>query len=153
MTFDEAWKDIPGFEGLYQISNYGRIKSFKVNKTGRIMKLTNANGDYFSVVLQGIGKKRRSTRIHRLVAEAFLPNPDGLPQINHIDGNKQNNRLDNLEWCSASENVKHSTMLHPEQLVPMCLYNQTVRPEPVLQLTKSGRVINRFQNAADPRSK
>ena len=89
----EIWKDVKGWEGLYQISNYGRLKSFKVYPEGKILKLTNKNGDYYSVVLQGIGLKPKSTRIHRLVAEAFLPNPCNLPEINHIDGKKQNNHI------------------------------------------------------------
>lgn len=146
---NEIWKDIPGWKGLYQISSFGRLKSFKQNNDGKIMSLTNKNGDYFSVVLQGKGKVRRSTKIHRLVAEAFISNPDSLPEVNHIDGNKQNNKVGNLEWCSRSHNVLHSIKMHPEQLNGMILYNKTYRPKPVAQISKtSGEVIAIFPTAS-----
>jgi hypothetical protein len=146
----EIWKDIKGFEGLYQISNYGRLKSFKVYPEGKILKLTNKNGDYFSVVLQGIGFKPRSIRIHRLVAEAFLPNPCNLPEINHIDGNKQNNHISNLEWVTKSQNVVHSmTMLHPHQNDGIKNYNKFIKTTPVMQLTKEGLPIKTYLNCKE----
>ena len=150
----EIWKDIPGWEGLYQISNYGRIKSYKQFESGKIMSLVNKTGDYFSVVLQGNGRKQRSARVHRLVAEAFIPNPEGLPEVNHIDGNKQNNSVDNLEWCSQSYNVLHSIRMHPEQLNGMIAYNKHVRPRAVAQISKhSGEIIAVFPTAIDAHRK
>lgn len=146
---EEIWKDIPGFEGLYKISSFGRIKSFKKDKDGVILKNTNKKGDYFSFVLQGKGKKQKSTRIHRLVAEAFIPNPDNLPEVNHKDGNKQNNRVENLEWCSRSYNTRHSINMHHEQLDPMIYYNKILRPKPIVQLRKDGTIVNRFENGAE----
>jgi hypothetical protein len=144
----EIWKDIPGWEGVYQISNMGRIKSFKQTSNGKILSLVNRNGDYFSVVLQRVGKKRQSVRVHRLVAEAFIPNPDNLPEVNHIDGNKQNNRAENLEWCSRSHNVIHSIGMHPEQLRGMIFYNKSIRPRSVVQISKkSGEVLASFPTA------
>lgn len=113
------------------------------------MKQTNARGGYFSVVLQGKGVKTRSTRIHRLVAEAFISNPDNLPEVNHKDGDKQNNRADNLEWCSKSYNIRHSIKMHPKQLNPMIYYNKILRPNPIVQLCKDGTIVNRFDNGAD----
>ena len=145
----EVWKDISGFEGLYKISSFGRIMSFKKDKNGVILKNTNRKGDYFSFVLQGKGKKTKSTRIHRLVAEAFIPNPNNLPEVNHKDGNKQNNRVENLEWCSRSYNAKHSLNMHPEQLDPMIYYNKILRPKPIVQLRKDGTIVNRFENGAE----
>ena len=145
----ETWKDIPGFEGLYQVSDKGRIKSYKKDPDGLLLKLTNRRGDYFRIVLQGKGKQMKSKSLHRLVAEAFIPNPDNLPQVNHKDGNKQNNRVENLEWCTAAENVRHSLAMHPDQVAAMCYYNQRERPDPILQMTTTGDVIAWFDNGAD----
>ena len=113
----EIWKDIKGYEGLYQVSNLGRVKSLerKVLRSDgtslaiseRILKLgKNARG-YLSVQLCANGIVK-CFRVYRLVAQAFIPNPDNKPQVNHIDGNKQNNRADNLEWATRSENMQHA---------------------------------------------
>lgn len=146
---EEIWKDVEGFEGLYQISSRGRLKSFKQYKEGKILRLTNKKGGYFSFVLQGIGHARRSVRIHRLVATAFIPNPDNLPQVNHIDGNKQNNAVENLEWCTASENHRHALKQKPEILQGMIRYNKYNRPRTVIQFSKYGRPICRFLSAKE----
>lgn len=101
----EKWKNILGFDGNYQISNYGNVKSFINNiilKPGIASKRNNKQG-YKVVNLKG-----KLYYIHRLVAEAFIPNIANKPQINHIDGNKLNNKVDNLEWCTNSENIKHA---------------------------------------------
>ena len=101
----EQWKDIKGLEGKYQVSNMGRVKSLHYNWSNYEKVLSpqkNPNG-YMWV---NVGGKIRT--IHRLVASAFLPNPDCKPIVNHLDGNKENNRADNLEWCSASENEIHA---------------------------------------------
>lgn len=98
----EIWKDIPDYDG-YQISNLGRLKSLKRNIT---MKC-NKRGDYNSIGLYNKDGYKRFN-IHRLVAQVFIPNPDNLPCVNHIDGNKLNNCVDNLEWCTHSENSKHA---------------------------------------------
>ena len=111
---NEIWKDIKGYEGLYQISNLGQVKSLarpinNFNQCCNKDKLLKGGikRGYRQVILLK-DKKRKYASVHRLVAEAFLPNPDKKPQVNHIDGNKKNNRLDNLEWVTASENMKHS---------------------------------------------
>lgn len=100
---EEIWKDIKGYEGLYEVSNLGRIKSLKRNKiiTPKLIH------SYFSVILYN-KKNYRNFRIHRLVAQAFIPNPNNYPQVNHIDGNKLNNNLENLEWCTQSHNMKEA---------------------------------------------
>lgn len=85
----ERWVPVSGFEGLYEISDLGRMRSYKVSSSGKILSLTNKTGDYIRVVLQGIGKERKSIGLHRLVAMRFIPNPDELPEVNHIDGDKQ----------------------------------------------------------------
>ena len=104
LIMEEEWKDVKGFEGLYQISNYGRIKSLRFNKV-RLMKPFIKS--YYMVELC-VNSVRKTFMVHRLVAEAFIPNPENKPQVNHIDGNKLNPRVDNLEWCTPSENLKHA---------------------------------------------
>lgn len=94
------WIDIKGFEGRYQVSPDGMVRNAK---TLRVLKPKKAKG-YLQVSL-GAGNY---SYIHRLVAQAFIPNPDELPQVNHLDGIKSNNAVTNLEWCSASGNLKHA---------------------------------------------
>ena len=100
---EEIWKLVADYPN-YSVSNYGRVRN---NKTGYILKPLEVGFGYVVVELWNKNGPK-SKKIHRLVAEAFLPNPDKKPQVNHIDGNKKNNRLDNLEWVTASENMKHS---------------------------------------------
>lgn len=113
----EKWKPIKGFEGLYDVSSQGRIRSLqrtKKNKWGGIIEVKErilANGltpqGYINVLLYNSGT-RTTFRAHRLVAEAFIPNTDNKPHVNHIDGNKVNNCVDNLEWCTIQENNIHA---------------------------------------------
>lgn len=106
----EIWKDIEGYNNKYQISNYGRIKSLCDNhlmKREVILKPRIANNGYLYINLYK-NSKCKTKRIHRLVAETFIDNPNNLPQVNHIDGNKLNNKANNLEWVSASDNCKHA---------------------------------------------
>ena len=99
----EIWKDIPGYEGKYQISNLGNVMSlhFKRSPTNkRLLKPMSDNGyGYLKVMLRDNGSYKMKS-IHRLVAEAFIPNPEEKPNVNHIDSNPKNNRVDNLEWCT-----------------------------------------------------
>lgn len=106
----EEWKNITGYEGLYQVSNLGRVKSlnYKGNGTEWILKGYVKKDGYEVVTLMKDGI-RKYCRVHRLVALAFLPNPDNLPQINHKDEDKLNNCADNLEWCTGSYNTKYSS--------------------------------------------
>lgn len=103
----EIWKDIVGYNGLYQISNYGRVKSFH-NNSVRILKPKTNNKGYKWVVLN-LNKNTENCLIHRLVAKHFIENPNNHKIINHIDENPANNNVSNLEWCTQSENVKKST--------------------------------------------
>lgn len=98
----EVWKQIE--DTMFSISNYGNIRN---DKTGIILK-TQSNDKGYQVVRVTINKIKRTFRIHRLVAEYFLDNPEHKEQVNHIDCNKNNNRADNLEWCTNKENVHHA---------------------------------------------
>lgn len=111
----EEWKDIKGYEGIYQISNKGEVRSLDRIVHGRndyfqkgvILKQAN-NGNYNFVSIQVNGKQKK-LYIHRAVAEHFIPNPLGLKEVNHKDENKQNNSVENLEWCTSKYNANYGT--------------------------------------------
>ncbi len=116
----EIWKDVKGYEGLYEVSNMGNVRSLdrteefircgkitKRKKIGRVL-IPVKRDEYLGVCLSK-GKRRKSYLIHRLVAESFLPNPDDFPQVNHKDENKNNNAVCNLEWCTAKFNDNYGS--------------------------------------------
>lgn len=118
----EVFRDVLGYEGLYQVSNYGRVKSLERKNIfycglrkeylerptkEKILNYNKSNRGYLQVCLTKDGKSKTYT-VHRLVAKAFIPNLKNKKQVNHIDGNKENNNIDNLEWATSSENNKHA---------------------------------------------
>lgn len=106
---NEIWKDIKEYEGLYQVSNFGRVKSLNYNRTQneKILKPGNDCLGYYRVSLSKCGKAKTKA-IHRLVAETFIDNPNRYNYINHIDCNKTNNNVENLEWCTQKHNVQEA---------------------------------------------
>lgn len=139
----EIWKDIPGYEGVYQVSNLGRVKrlnSYRVSSHGsksfvseRILKPTPDKDGYPSVAL---GKYGGTKKIHRLVASVFIPNPQGLPQVNHKNEIKSDNRAKNLEWCTSQYNNTYGSH---------SIRAGIAHRKPIIMLTKDGDFIRRFE--------
>lgn len=98
---EEVWRDIPGWEGLYQVSNQGRIRSIRV----KVTKPFDAKG--YKVATLHSGDRKERAGVHRFVAQAFLPNPEGKEQVNHKNGDRSDNRVENLEWVTCQENNIH----------------------------------------------
>lgn len=132
---EEIWKDIEGYEG-YEVSNLGRVKSLDYRRTGaeRVLKPAYSGNGYLFVNLYKDGKEKKHY-IHRLVAAAFIPNPHNLPEINHINEQKEDNRVENLEWCTQEYNRNYGTR------------NERVAKafsKPVLQLTLDGELMREW---------
>lgn len=137
----EVWKDIPGYEGLYQASNLGNIKNIGrkfLDSLGReyivkevLCKPSIDTSGYNQIVLSK-NKKRKSYKVHRLVAITFIPNPNNLPQVNHKDENKLNNNIENLEWCTHKYNCQYGTRsyrctLHSNHKVKQLLKGKVIK--------------------------
>lgn len=148
----EIWRDIPNYEGHYQVSNLGRVKAlFYKNKHGiipnreKFLKPQNVRG-YLRVALSENGIKNQYS-VHRLVAEVFIPNNDNKTCVNHKDGNKANNCVDNLEWCTYSENEKHSHIVLGKQPINKKKVNQYDLKDNFIRqfesLAEAGRSINK----------
>ena len=132
MKQPEEWKPTPGYDGKYEISNYGRVKSNSQKSNGRILAPGNNGSGYYYVILCKDNKKKKCT-IHRLVAEAFIQNPSNLPQVNHKDEDKGNNYVMNLEWCTPGYNLTYGTRM--ERI-----------SKRVVQLDKGGNFIAEFES-------
>lgn len=131
----EIWKDIEGYPN-YQVSSMGRVKSLNYNKTGKegILKSTKDKGGYHQVNLCKDGLVKRFL-IHRLVASAFLDNPNNLPQVNHRDEDKTNNRVENLEYCNRIYNLNYGTRI--ERVAK-------AKSIPILQFTLDGEFVKKW---------
>lgn len=135
---EEIWKEIQGFEGLYQVSNFGRIYSCRFKK---IKKLIN-NGRYFQTTLSKNGIKIEPC-VHILVAEAFIPNPNNLPEVNHKDENGFNNNVDNLEWCTHQYNCNYGTR---NKRISNAQKNDPKRSKQVAQYSIDGNLVKVWQS-------
>lgn len=146
----EIWKDIPGFEGIYQASTFGRIKSLprvvidkngvKYSRKGQILKPSKCTGGYLRVDL----KHKKSMKVHRIIASTFIPKVKCKNLVNHIDGNKINSRVSNLEWCNASENNKHAFAIGLNKRSKKAGRKNI----PVYQM-KNGVIINEFSSFSE----
>lgn len=147
---EEEWKDIEGYEGLYQVSNLGRIKSVLFRnrvvskKQDKILKCIHTK-DYDHINLYKNGKQTQYL-IHKIVAKTFIPNPKNKPEINHIDGNKQNNNAENLEWCTRSENQIHAYKTGLQK--PRKGYESKLK-KPVNQYDLNGNFIKRWDSIVE----
>ena len=141
----EIWKDIEGYEGLYQVSNFGRVKSLeKIDFSGhkrkcKILKLALNRYGYVYLILSKNGNKKAYT-VHRLVAETFIPNPNKLPFVNHKDENKSNNRVDNLEWCTHEYNINYGTCRERMSKKVKCITTNEI----FISITEASKKYNLF---------
>lgn len=134
---EETWKDIPNYEGLYQVSNLGRIKSFyNYKRDGTNILKPRLKRGYYTIGLRKNGK-RSWIGIHRLVARAFIPNPNHNPCVNHKDENKLNNNANNLEWCTVAYNNTYGTRIKK-------VIEKTGKP--VLQFDLNNNFIKKYNN-------
>ena len=139
---DEAWKPVVGYEKIYEVSNLGNIRRVLPNNKYRYRKNHYGNRKYYEVILSK-DNKIKLCLVHRLVAAAFIPNPDGLPQVNHKDGNRLNNKVENLEWCSAKENQLHSRRVLLNAVRPVyCVEKNKIYPSMALAAEETGADIS-----------
>jgi len=142
---DEIWKEIIGFE-KYKISNYGRV----IGCNGGILKFSKSHNGYTNLCVYNKGKKA-TLRIHRIVAYNFIPNLENKPDVNHKDGVKSNNHVNNLEWCTKSENMIHSIRVlgrkiyEPEHKK----YGESPRARKVIQYSKDNKFIKEYESISE----
>lgn len=139
MDKEEIWKDIKGWEGLYQVSNLGRVRSLPKggHKETITMNCGHDSCGYFQAKLSAKGVQK-SYKVHRLVALAFIPNPKKYKEINHKDENKENNEVTNLEWCDRSYNLNYGS--YPSNM-RLKMTNRKDKSKHVCQYTKDGKYI------------
>ena len=147
---EEIWKDIQGYEGLYQVSNLGRVKSLNYHRSGKECILKNCihtNG-YLFVNLCSKRKLVKTYLVHRLVSQAFIENPKNLPQVNHIDEDKHNNCVDNLEWCNSKYNNNYGT--HIKRGILTKIKNNCINaPKKIDQYSLDGKFIKTWNSGTD----
>lgn len=163
----EIWKDIEGYENLYQVSNLGRVRVLTHKswngykywmKPGKILKQTlQTNKKYLFVTLSDGHNHSRKFRTHRLVAKAFVPNPKGLNQVNHLDEDSLNNKANNLEWISAKQNINYGhhkekqlkTWYSKQENAIKARKNGQKASKSVIQLTLDGRFIKKWASMSE----
>ena len=146
VVMEEIWKMIPGYEGLYMVSNLGRVKSLNYRHTGKEHILKQQIINKYKTVCLSNGGYQKTLKVHRLVAMAFIPNPDNLPEVNHKDENKFNNCVENLEWCTAKYNSNYGTknQRQSEQMT-----NRQDLSKPIEQYTLDGKLVKVWPSAAE----
>jgi len=147
----EVWKPVVGYEGLYEVSNLGRVKSCTktvyrdrrgpITFQEKIMKPTVTYKGYLTIDLRNHGR-RKGGFVHRLVAKAFIENPENKEQVNHINGNKKDNRVENLEWATNQENMVHAYKLNLKTSDAAA----EARRQKIEQLDMKGNIVNSFNS-------
>lgn len=145
----EVWKAVDGYEGLYEVSDHGRVKSFHFNKNGKIRMLNNKKGDYFRLPLTDARGINRTFLVHRLVARTFIGDIPLGYEVHHIDGNKQNNVLSNLQIISSKDHKFETIASNPQSIAGMVRYNTENMSKPIDQYSLSGQFIQRYKNARE----
>jgi len=142
----ENWVDIPGYDGLYRVSNLGNVISINFHNTGRPKPLRqeNVKNGYRRVTLSKDGRTKRFS-VHRLVAIVFIPNPHNYPCINHKDENPSNNRIDNLEWCTVQYNTKYGSGIK-KMIESRNRTRGKARESPIMQLSMDGGIIRTYKS-------
>ena len=147
----EEWKDIEGYEGIYQVSNLGRVKSLRDNFHRPREKILNPVNDKlgYNIVCLHKDGKHKNYKIHRLVAIHFIENPNNYPQVNHKDENKTNNTVDNLEWCTSEYNNNYGTRNKKAQKSLKEKYkNQKIHSCKKVRCINTGEIFNSMTEAA-----
>lgn len=141
----EVWKDVAGYEGYYQVSNMGRVKGLDryirysnglERKVAGIVLKPNTDKDGYKTVTLTVSRKPKTYKVHRLVAQAFVENPNNYPVINHIDEDKSNNSAGNLEWCTIGYNNEYGSRINQNK-------------KPVMQLSLEGKPIRLWESAIE----
>ena len=135
---EEIWCPIKGYEGLYEVSDQGRVKSIGYGDD-RILRPGREGCGYLQVGIYKNGEQKKC-KVHRLVAQTFIPNPDNLPEVNHKDEDKENNSVQNLEWCDRKYNQNYGTRTQRQS---------EKLSKPILQYTKSGKLVREWKSMMD----
>jgi hypothetical protein len=157
----EDWRNIPGYEGLYQVSSFGRIKRIANSRYNSLTKSFNKKEYILSTPVNDKGYstanlykngKASPVRIHRLVAEVFMPNNENKPEVNHINGIKSDNQLNNLEWATRSENQKHAFangLNKPNRINKGKFRGEHTRARKIVEVDNKGNVLQNFSCLKD----